>query len=101
MAKNDDTLSLERLEALKREIDALKAKKTSSAQDKKATPANVMKTMEELSENLGRFMEAFNEATEEMKLEEKEQDFFLEELKPLSLWTKVLELCRHQYLEVL
>ena len=81
MVKKDDTLSLSRLEALREEIASLKGDK--AEHEKKATPANVMKTMEELSETLTEFMGAFTEATEEMKLEEKEEDFFEKELKPL------------------
>ncbi len=78
MAKKDD---FDKLQALKSEIEALKAKRPASK--KKATPGNVMESMEQLTSTLNEFMQTFEEATEEMRLEEKEEELFINELKPL------------------
>lgn len=84
MAK-EEALPFEKLDALKREIESLKLAKTCStaAKKKTANPENVMESMEKLSETLQNFMQTFEEATEEMKLEEREEELFVKELKPL------------------
>ncbi|MFA5141662.1 MAG: hypothetical protein WC471_01675 [Candidatus Woesearchaeota archaeon] len=83
MAKDEEALPFEKLDALKREIEALKLTKTAVSK-KKASPENVMDTMEKLATTLQDFTQTFEEATEEMKLEEREEELFIKELKPIQ-----------------
>lgn len=78
MVKKDD---LDKLSALRAEIEALKLKRPDSKP--KPTPDNIMHSMEKLTTTLNDFMQTFEEATEEMRLEEKEEELFIRELKPL------------------
>lgn len=79
MVKTND---LDKLQALKNEIEALKSKRPIS--DKKSSgPTDVQESMEKLTETLNNFMQTFEQATDEMKLEEKEEELFINELKPL------------------
>lgn len=78
MVKKDEELPFGRIEALKKEIESLKQKKAVSAKS-----PDLMESMDKLTQTLNSFMAAFEEATEEMKLEEKEEELFTNELKPI------------------
>ena len=79
MVKKDD---LDKLTALRAEIEALKEKRPTQRK-MTATPDNVMESMDKLTSTLNDFMQTFEQATEDMRLEEKEEELFIKELKPL------------------
>jgi len=78
MIKSD----IDKLEALRDEIDLMKSRRPES-KSKVPEQKDVTASMEKLTETLNNFMKTFEEATDEMKLEEKEEELFIRELKPL------------------
>lgn len=69
----------DKIEALRNELTRLKGeRKTTEPQSR-----DVLEAMQNLTETLDHFMELFQAAIEEMKIEEREEELIVTELRPL------------------
>ena len=69
----------DKIEALRNELAKLKGERKADAPQS----TNVLDAMQNLTETLDHFMELFQSAIEEMKIEEREEELISTELKPL------------------
>ncbi len=82
MAKKEyEIVSHDTLDSLRDELDRLK-----STQDFEETkdPTMLAKSMNDLQKSLKHFSDMFEQATQQMKMEEEEQDFLVNTLQPMS-----------------
>jgi hypothetical protein len=76
--KEYELVSHSKIESLRDELDQLR-----SVKGKKPSHVDVLSSMHHMTNTLERFMSMFEEAVDEMKAEEKEEEIFLKEIKPL------------------
>ncbi|MBI4441662.1 hypothetical protein HY639_05830 [Candidatus Woesearchaeota archaeon] len=69
----------DKIEALRNELSRLKSERTPEHPHSR----DVMQSMDKLTETLDHFMELFQSAIEEMKIEEREEELIVTELRPL------------------